>query len=83
MHSGLAVTKAAEDWKCPPPWHSVSVKRQSPAKTAERIEVRFGVKTLGGTRNIVLDRGTDPPPPMAWGVGEDARCTVAYINSLL
>jgi len=29
-------------------------------KNAE-FEVRFGLKTLGGPRNIVLDRGHDPP----------------------
>jgi len=27
---------------------------------AEQIEVVFGVKTLGGRRNIVLDGGLDP-----------------------
>jgi len=31
------------------------------AETAERIEVQFGVKTLGGPRNIVLNGGPDPP----------------------
>jgi len=38
---------------------SQSVTRLHPAKTAERIEVSFGVETLGGPRNIVLDRGHD------------------------
>jgi len=30
-------------------------------KTAERIEVLFGLKTLRGPRNIVLDGGPDLP----------------------
>jgi len=30
------------------------------AKTAERIEVLFAVKTLGGPRNVGLDGGPDP-----------------------
>jgi len=32
-----------------------------PAKEIERIEVLYGVETLGGPRNIVLDEGPDPP----------------------
>jgi len=35
--------------------------RLSCAKTAERIEVLFGVKIFGGPRNIVLDGDLDPP----------------------
>jgi len=31
------------------------------AKTAEQIKILFGVNTLGGPRNIVLDRPPDPP----------------------
>jgi len=31
-----------------------------PAETAERIEVLFGLETLGDERNIVLDMGLDP-----------------------
>jgi len=31
------------------------------AKTAEQIKILFGVNTLGGPRNIVLDGGSDPP----------------------
>jgi len=34
---------------------SPSVTRLRPAKTAKRIEVLFGAKTLDGPRNIVLD----------------------------
>jgi len=40
---------------------SSSFTRLWVAKTAERIEVLFGVKTLGNQRNIVLDGGPDPP----------------------
>jgi len=38
------------------------------AKTAERIEILFGVKTFGGSRNIVLDGGLDPSQ-----LGEEKR----------
>jgi len=38
-----------------------SVKQLHPAKTAVWIKVLFGVETLGGLRNIVLDGGPDPP----------------------
>jgi len=31
------------------------------AKTAERIEILFGLNTLGGLRSIVLDGSPDPP----------------------
>jgi len=31
------------------------------AKTAEQMKMLFGVNTLGGPRNIVLDGGPDPP----------------------
>jgi len=30
------------------------------AKTAEQIKILFGVNTLGGPMNIVLDEGFDP-----------------------
>jgi len=30
------------------------------AKTAEQMKIVFGVNTVGGPRNIVLDRGLDP-----------------------
>jgi len=31
------------------------------AKTAERIQILFGLNSLGGPRNIVLDGNPDPP----------------------
>jgi len=40
---------------------SVSLSWFSCAKTAKRNEVLFGAKTLGGTRNIVLNGGPDSP----------------------
>jgi len=39
------------------------------AKTAQRIKILFGVNTLGGPRNIMLDGGPDPPQ-RGGGVGE-------------
>jgi len=46
----------------------VSVCRR-PAKTAERIDVLFEVKTAGGTGKIVLDLnwGLEPPPTARGG----------------
>jgi len=41
-------------------WHVASLSFDM-QKVAERIEVPFGVKTLEGPVNIVLDRGPDPP----------------------
>jgi len=38
----------------------LSVATVSPAKTAEPIEMPFGVWTRVGQRNYVLDRGHDP-----------------------
>jgi len=40
---------------------SLYVTRLLCAKTAERIKILFGVKTLGVLRNIVLDGGLDCP----------------------
>jgi len=37
-----------------------SVTLVSPAKTAKRIEMLFGLRTWVGTRNHVLDGGLDP-----------------------
>jgi len=39
----------------------LSATRLRCANTAERIEVLFGVKTLGGPRNVVLDGGSRYP----------------------
>jgi len=53
---------------------SISLSRGSTrlycAKTAERIKIPFGLNTLRGLRNIVLDGG--PDPPRRWGGGFDA-----------
>jgi len=37
-------------------------------KTAEGIEVMFGLETFKGTRQIVLAVGPDPPAARKWGV---------------
>ena len=39
---------------------SVCVTIMSPAKTAEPIDMPFGLWTQLGARNHVFDRGTDP-----------------------
>jgi len=39
----------------------LSVTRLHCAKTAERIEVLFGIETYGDPGHIVLDGGADPP----------------------
>jgi len=39
----------------------LSVTLVSPAKTAELIEMLFGLRTQMGPRNYVLDGGPDPP----------------------
>jgi len=36
------------------------VTRLSCAKTAERLEILFGVETLGDPRHVVLDADPDP-----------------------
>jgi len=41
------------------------------AKTAELINILFGVNTLGGTRNAVLDGGLDPTQRGERGVEEN------------
>jgi len=50
----------------------LSVTLVSPAKTAEPIEMPFGLWTLVGPRNHVLDGG--PDPPMGRGNFEGERC---------
>jgi len=40
----------------------LSVTLVSPAKSAEPIEMPFGLRTLVGPGNRVLDWGPDPPP---------------------
>ena len=39
----------------------LTVTLVSPAKTVEPIEMQFGLRTLVGPRNHVLDGGPDPP----------------------
>jgi len=58
-------------------WNYPSVTLVSPAKTAELIEMPYGLMTRVGPRNRVLDGG--PHPPMGKGnfMGEGAsRCKV-------
>lgn len=42
----------------------MSVRCVRSTKTDERIAVLFGMETLQGPRNIVLDGGFDPPTKM-------------------
>jgi len=50
------------------------------SKMAERIEVLFGMKSLGGPKNIVLDGC--PDPPMAWGVDREGTFDAAFVKLL-
>jgi len=58
-------------------WASVSqsVTREECAKTVQRIEVLFGMKTLRNLRNTVLNRGLHPHN---WG--ERIRCGLCQIT---
>jgi len=49
---------------------SLSVVQLRCANTAERIEILFGVESLGYPRNIVSNGGPDPPTAMGKGVGK-------------
>jgi len=40
------------------------------AKTAKRIKILFGVNSLGGPENILLDGSSDPPRRGGGGVGK-------------
>ena len=53
----------------------------SPAKTAEPIEMSFGMWTPVGPRNCVLDEGTDPPTRMGNFAGE-GLAIVKYRDAL-
>jgi len=53
------------------------------AKTTEQIKILFGVKTLGGPINIVLDGGPDPDPPHSDGVGDSMQPLPNYFGLLL
>jgi len=58
----------------------VSVSRGSTrlhcTKTAEQIKTLFGVNTLGGPWNIVLDE--DPDPPHSKGKGDSMQLSLNY-----
>ena len=50
----------------------------SPAKTAEEIEMPFGLRTWMGPGNHVLDRGPDPPIRPGKFEGGKGRSIVKY-----
>ena len=54
----------------------------SPAKTAEPIEIPFGLRTLVGPRDHVLDGGSDPPMGRGTFLGENGRPIVNYRDIL-
>jgi len=55
----------------------------SPAKTAEPIDMSFGLKTWVGPGNHVLDGGPDPPMGTGNFEGERTRSVVKYSDCLL
>jgi len=57
----------------------------SPAKTAEPIEMPFGLRTLVGPGNHVLDGGADPPREGAIFLGGKGafQCKVGTLYGLL
>ena len=56
----------------------VSVTLVSPAKTAELIDLPFGLRTWVGRGNHVLDGGPDPPMGRGKFLGENGRPIVKY-----
>jgi len=56
----------------------LSVTLVSPAKTAEPIEIPFGLRTWLGPRDHVLDGGSDPPMGKGKFCGENGRPIVKY-----
>jgi len=58
-------------------YFSLPVTRLSPAKTAERIEILFGVENSAGSRKIVLDGEPDHPTTRG-RVGK--RCPLHFIH---
>ena len=54
----------------------------SPAKTAEPIEMPFGLRTCVGPRDHVLDGGSDPPIGRRKFLGENGRPIVKYRDFL-
>jgi len=59
-----------------------SVTLVSPAKTAEPIEMPFGLRTWVGPRDHVLDRGLDPPMGRGKFFGENERPIVQCNDTL-
>ena len=60
-----------------------SVTLVSPAKTAEPIEMPFGLTTWLGPRDHVLDGGSDPTMGRGkFGEGENGRPIVKYRDFL-
>ena len=57
---------------------SVSVTLVSPAKTAEPIELPFGLRTWVGPGNHVLDGSPDPSMGRGKFLGENGRPIVKY-----
>ena len=60
----------------------LSVTIVSPAKTAEPIEMPFGLRTWLGPRDHVLDGGSDPPMGRGKFRGENGRPIVKYRDFL-
>jgi len=61
----------------------LSVTLVNLAKTAEPIEMPFGLRTWLGPRDHVLDGGSDPPMGMGkFGGGENGRPIVKYRDFL-
>ena len=56
----------------------LSVTLVSPAKTAEPIEMPFGLRTWVIPRDHVLDGGSDPPMGRGKLLGENGRPVVKY-----
>ena len=54
----------------------------SPTKTAELIEMPFGLRTWLGPRDHVLDGGSDPPMGRGKFRGENGRPIVKYRDFL-
>jgi len=53
-----------------------------PCKTAEPIEMPFGLRTWVGPRDHVIDGGSDPPMGKGKFLGENGRPTVKYRDIL-
>jgi len=59
-----------------------SVTKVSPAKTAEPIEMPFGLWTLVGPRDHILDGGPDPPMGRGNFEGGKGRLIIKYRDTL-